>query len=280
MCLVLRAYDSHSNAALHARIQEFARTHGFDTGRLPQCIVLNEDLPTKDLPRLYAAANAFVLPSRGEGWAIPCMEAMAAGLPTIATNFGGQLDFMNADVSYLLDYKLAPVSTAGWNENENTIQYKGFNWAEPSVEHLTRIMREVFENRSAAASRGQAARAWIAREFTPETGANCMLPRLRALSAAAGGGRELAALRSAMAAQNWPAAAALAVAARAAQPFSADAYILAADCEAQAGRPAQALELYRAAALRGNGLAALRRVEALNEIAGEVSASQALQDSR
>ena len=83
-----------------------------------------------------------------------------------------------------------------------------------------------------------------------------------------------------MAAQNWPAATALAVAARAAQPFSGDAYILAADCEAQAGRPAQALELYRAAALRGNGLAALRRVEALPAITGEVSASQALQDSR
>ena len=172
------------------------------------------------------------------------------------------------------------VSTAGWNENENTIQYKGFNWAEPSVEHLTHLLRDVFENRSAAASRGQAARAWIAREFTPETGANCMLPRLRALSAAAGGGRELAALRSAMAAQNWPAAAELAVSARAAQPFSGDAYILAADCEAHAGRTAQALELYRAAALRGNGLTALRRVEALNESAGEVPASQALQAKR
>jgi len=271
VCLVLRAYDSHSSAALHERIQEFARTHGFDTGRLPHCIVLNEDLPTKDLPRLYAAADAFVLPSRGEGWAIPCMEAMAAGLPTIATNFGGQLDFMNSDVSYMLDYKLAPVSAAGWNENENTVQYKGFNWAEPSVEHLTRIMRDVFENRAAAASRGRAARAWIAREFTPETGANCMLPRLRALAASAAGGRDFAALRTAMAAHNWPAAAELAAAARAAQPFSGDAYMLAADCEVEAGHTAQALELYRAAALRGNGLAALRRMEALDKVGSEVS---------
>ena len=103
-----------------------------------------------------------------------------------------------------------------------------------------------------------------------------MEPRLRALSAARAGRAAL----SALAAQNWPPAASLAVAARAAQLFSGDAYILAADCEAQSGRPAQALELYRAAALRGNGLAALRRVEGLPAITGEVSASQALQHSR
>ena len=83
-----------------------------------------------------------------------------------------------------------------------------------------------------------------------------------------------------MAAQNWPAATELAVAARAAQPFSGDAYLLAAACEAQAGRAAQVLELYRAAALRGKGLAALRRLEALPAITGEVSASHPLQDSR
>ena len=83
-----------------------------------------------------------------------------------------------------------------------------------------------------------------------------------------------------LAAQNWPATAELAVSARAAQPCSGDAYILAAECDAPAGRTAQALELDRAAALRGNGLAALRRVEALNETAGEEPASQTLQANR
>ena len=47
--------------------------------------------------------------------------------------------------------------------------------------------------------------------------------------------------------------------------------MLAADCEVEAGHTAQALELYRAAALRGNGLAALRRMEALGKVGSEVS---------
>lgn len=35
------------------------------------------------MPRLYKAADAFVLPSRGEGWGRPHVEAMSMALPVI-----------------------------------------------------------------------------------------------------------------------------------------------------------------------------------------------------
>ena len=38
---------------------------------------------------LYASADVFVLPSRGEGWGRPHVEAMAMGLPIITTNWSG-----------------------------------------------------------------------------------------------------------------------------------------------------------------------------------------------
>jgi len=50
-------------------------------------IVLKEEIAARAMPSLYKAADAFVLPSRGEGWGIPYMEAMAMGLPTIGTNW-------------------------------------------------------------------------------------------------------------------------------------------------------------------------------------------------
>ena len=42
----------------------------------------------RDLPALYAGAAAFALPSLYEGFGLPCLEAMAAGTPVVATPRG------------------------------------------------------------------------------------------------------------------------------------------------------------------------------------------------
>lgn len=58
-----------------------------------QIKVINSVLSEEQMDELYASADVFVLPSHCEGFGLPYLEAMARGIPVIAPDKGGHLDF-------------------------------------------------------------------------------------------------------------------------------------------------------------------------------------------
>jgi glycosyltransferase involved in cell wall biosynthesis len=52
-----------------------------------------------DLPALYSAADAFVLPTSYETFSLVCMEAMACSLPVFATPVGGIEDYLRDGIN-------------------------------------------------------------------------------------------------------------------------------------------------------------------------------------
>ncbi|MBI4155988.1 MAG: glycosyltransferase family 4 protein [Candidatus Zambryskibacteria bacterium] len=52
-------------------------------------------IPNADLPKYFSVCDIFIRPSRSEGFGISFIEAMAAGLPVIATPVGGIVDFID-----------------------------------------------------------------------------------------------------------------------------------------------------------------------------------------
>ncbi len=51
-------------------------------------------IPYDEIPKYFSACDIFVRPSRSEGFGNSFIEAMAAGLPVIATSVGGITDFL------------------------------------------------------------------------------------------------------------------------------------------------------------------------------------------
>ena len=62
-------------------------------GRENVPIIVSDPTDFTGLIKLMQNSDAFVLPTRGEGWGLPILEAMACGLPCIVTDYGGHRTF-------------------------------------------------------------------------------------------------------------------------------------------------------------------------------------------
>ncbi len=128
--------------------------------RAPVVMVVNQNIPSYQMGSLYCSSDCFVLPTRGEGWGMPTLEAMACGLPAISTAWSAQTEFFNEDVGYPVEVKGLVPADASWP------YYEGFEWADPDVDHLASLMRHVYENREEAKAKGLRASLWARENWT------------------------------------------------------------------------------------------------------------------
>ncbi len=81
-----------------------------------------------------ASADAYVSLHRSEGFGLTLAESMLLGKPVVATGYSGNMDFMTADNSYLVDYQIVPIT------DKISTYERGMCWAEPSIEHAAKQM--------------------------------------------------------------------------------------------------------------------------------------------
>lgn len=128
----------------------------------PDIIICDEEYSADQIASLYRHACAFVLPTRGEGWGRPFMEAMACGLPVIGTGASGNVDFMRPTNSYLIRADLAAIPELAAHEIP---PYRGHNWYEPDEGHLRDLMRQVVEEREERQKIGEEGLRTVREEF-------------------------------------------------------------------------------------------------------------------
>jgi GT2 family glycosyltransferase len=137
----------------------------------------NREFPHSQLGVLYTSVDCYVSPSRGEGWNLPLMEAMACGLPTIATDWGSHKDFLHDGICYRLRSH-GTVRAKALNP-----YYDGHSWADPEAEHLAELLRHVFEDRDEARQKGSDAAREMRERWTWRHAAERIVARLEAIGA-------------------------------------------------------------------------------------------------
>jgi glycosyltransferase involved in cell wall biosynthesis len=138
--------------------------------------VIDRSLDREHLGGLMAACDCYVSLHRAEGFGLTMAEAMAIGKPVIATGYSGNVDFMNAENSYLVDHAITRVGP------ECEIYPPEGEWAEPSLEHAAELMRRVYEDREQAARVGARAAQDIASGLSPRATGAAMRARLEEMS--------------------------------------------------------------------------------------------------
>lgn len=161
--LVLKTNGYITDIDIHQEIRKMG-FHNVES----KIIIDDRRLPEYLMGCVYRSADCFVFPTGGEGWGMPILEAMACGLPTIATNWSGHTEFFNQETGY-------PVEIQGFVGN----YFGGTKLAKPNIEQLMYLMRYVYENRESAQQRSVRVANNIIQKFTWDHAAQKIYARLK-----------------------------------------------------------------------------------------------------
>jgi len=173
--IIKSSMNSHEvNAHFHVDIAQIAanlqKTHKY---KWPEIKYINHRV--ESLASLYLLADAVVLSSRAECFSLTMLEASACQIPTITTDYGGHLDFLNHDNSYLIDYVMKACPKEGQYHQVKA----GSLIAEPSHDDLKRLMRHVKNNPEEAKSKAMLAYSQVVDKYTWKSAADQILELIK-----------------------------------------------------------------------------------------------------
>jgi glycosyltransferase involved in cell wall biosynthesis len=164
--LVLKSVNGAHHSAARERVRAAAGAH-------PDILFIDGHVTAAEKNALIAACDCYVSLHRAEGFGIPMAEAMYYGRPVIATGYSGNLEFMNAETSHLVDHTMTLVGS-----DAEPYYPADARWAEPDVGHAARLMRAVFDDPAAAAALGRAGAEHVRARFSAAVAGGRMRDRL------------------------------------------------------------------------------------------------------
>lgn len=165
-------------------VQLVLKTHSGTLGHLifPSGVnikIIDRYMTVKEMQDLYSQADCFVFPSRGEGFGLPPLEAMATGLPVILADNTGMSEFCNEKYNYPIK-KHTKTKAMRFPKRWGDVG----NWYDPDYNEIRERMKYVYEHQEEAREKGKAAAKWVAKNFTVANTAESMAEYIQNAKAA------------------------------------------------------------------------------------------------
>jgi glycosyltransferase involved in cell wall biosynthesis len=110
--------------------------------------VVDQVMDEARMAAVMRSADVYASLHRSEGFGLPLAEAIMNGVPVVATNWSGNVDFCSPDGTYPVDCTLVPFE----DTHPDYEQVAGAVWAEPVVAHAAAQLRRI-RDRPAEAQR-------------------------------------------------------------------------------------------------------------------------------
>jgi autotransporter strand-loop-strand O-heptosyltransferase len=131
-------FASDGMSSTEERLKKFGISH--------KGIKIVNHLSSEQYVDMLRNTDVFVSCARGEGWNLPLIEAMASGIPSIYSNWGGQLEFAEGKGIPVDIISEVPASSNNGERYYSWSSKAPGNFVEPNFDVLSKKMRDVFEN--------------------------------------------------------------------------------------------------------------------------------------
>ena len=110
----------------------------------PKVHLIHGNMSKLEVAALFRSkdVHGYISATRGEGYGLPLIEAAAAAVPVVTTNWSGHLDFLEDSFSKV-DYNIVEIPEA---RVDNRIFIKGSKWADPKKESYIYALKNLKEN--------------------------------------------------------------------------------------------------------------------------------------
>ena len=106
--------------------------------------IISDNITDEQIMQLHYSCDCFVMPSYGEAWCIPAMEAMGMGKTPIVTRNTGMTSFVSDVTGWWVNSRYEPVF--GASDTFGDLYVANETWLSINILELRSTMREAYSN--------------------------------------------------------------------------------------------------------------------------------------